>query len=356
MTTFESNLNYPELIEMPLTFMVADIVGSSLIMQKDQRKGVDLYETFQSILVPIIEKAVGFGIEFTGDAISASFRTCKSAVKAGFAIQEALDAWNLSSEGPGITARIGIHSSSKQGEKESQQQLSLAAATSLQSLGRADALCVSKTIIDEITPDFPVYAYPLGRHDLGFLSDTVPVFYLYEEKQAFLRRQGFLLEYLKTEYLDNLNVTIISPVVEIPLLVVATILFLMFASSKPEIEPRYIEVTEIRDFSSGGFDKELSDMASRIQTSVNSIAGVYLLHIKGTSKPDTNAGKKYDSNSAFRLVFSFQQNAERVRLTWGIFERNGKVQVSGGVVTGSINKFAELERQVTENILAWLVS
>jgi len=341
-------------LRAPLTFMVADIVGSSLIMQEDQRKGIDLYETFQSILVPIIEKAVGFGIEFTGDAISASFRTCKSAVKAGFAIQEALDAWNLSSEGPGLTARIGIHSS-KQGEEKSQQQLSLAAATCLQSLGRADALCVSRSIIDEISLDFPVYAYPLGRHDLGFLPDTVPVFYLYEEKQAFLRRQEFLLEYLKTEYLDSLKTAIISPVVEIPLLVVATILFLMFASIKPEIEARYIEVTEIRDFSSGGFDKELSDMSRRIQMSVNSIAGVHLL-LKNAKNTDLDAAKKIDSNSVFRLVFSFQKSADRVRLTWGIFQQNGKVQASGGVVTGSINKLAELERQITENILAWLAS
>jgi|GEM_PF-1529482 len=340
-------------LRAPLTFMVADIVGSSLIMQEDQRKGIDLYETFQSILVPIIEKAVGFGIEFTGDAISASFRTCKSAVKAGFAIQEALDEWNLSSEGPGLTARIGIHSS-KQGEEESQQQLSLAAATCLQSLGRADALCVSRSIIDEISLDFPVYAYPLGRHDLGFLPDTVPVFYLYEEKQAFLRRQEFFLEYLKTEYLDSIKTAIISPVIEIPLLVVATILFLMFASIKPEIEARYIEVTEIRDFSSGGFDKELSDMSRRIQASVNSIAGAHLLHLKDAEKPDLNADKKYDSNSVYRLVFSFQKSADRVRLTWGIFQQNGKVQASGGVVTGSINKLAELERQITENILAWL--
>jgi len=335
--------------------MVADIIGSSLIMQEDQRKGIYLYETFQSILVPIIEKAVGFGIEFTGDAISASFKTCKSAVKTGFAIQEALEVWNLSSEGPGITARIGIHSS-KQGEVESQQQLSLAAATCLQSLGRADALCVSRNIIDEITPDFPVYAYPRGRHDLGFLPDTVSVFYLYEEKQAFLRRQGFLLEYLKTEYLDSIKAAIISPVVEIPLLVVATILFLMFASAKPEIQTRYIEVTEIRDFSSGGFDKELSDMTRRIQTNVNSLAGVHLLHVKSASNPDVNADKKYDSNSTFRLVFSFQQNEDRVRLTWGIFQQNGKVQTTGGVATGRINNLAELERQITDNILAWLGS
>jgi len=335
--------------------MVADIVGSSLVMQEDQRKGVHLYETFQSILVPVIEKAVGFGIEFSGDAISASFRTCKSAVKAGFAIQEALDAWNLSSDGPGITARIGIHSS-QQGEEESQQQLSLAAATCLQSLGRADALCVSRNIIDEITPNFPVFAYPLGRHDLGFLPDTVPVFYLYEEKQAFLRRQGFLLEYLKAEYLDSIKAAIISPAVEIPLLVVATVLFLMFANTKPEIEARYFEVIEVRDFSSGGFDRELNNIPRRIQKSVNSITGVHFLHIKGVSNPDINAVKKYDSNSVFRLVFSFQRNADRVRLTWGVFQQNGEVQLSGGVVTGSINNLAELEMQITENILAWLGS
>jgi class 3 adenylate cyclase len=338
-----------------VTYMVADIVGSSLIMQDDQRKGYDLYETFQSILVPIIEKAVGFGIEFTGDAVSASFRTCKSAVKTGFAIQQALDAWNRSSEGPDLTARIGIHSSI-QGEEESQQQLSLAAATCLQSLGRADALCVSRNIIDKISPDFPVYAYPLGRHDLGFLPDTVSVFYLYEEEQAFLRRQGFLLEYLKTEYLDSMRTAIISPAVEIPLLMVATILFLSFAGVNTEISPQYIEVAEIRDFTGGGFDKELSDMTSRIQASVNSIVGVHLIHGETASKPGLNLDKKAASDSAFRIVCSLQKNADQVRLTWGIFQLNGKAQVSGGVVTGSINNLTELERQITENILAWLDS
>ncbi|NOY16868.1 MAG: hypothetical protein GXP23_08055 [Gammaproteobacteria bacterium] len=338
-----------------LIYMVADIVGSSLIMQEDQRKGIELYEAFQSILVPIIEKAPGFGIEFTGDAISASFRTCNAAVKTGFAIQEALEAWNLSSKGPGITVRIGIHAC-KQGEEKSQQQLSLAAATCLQSLGRADALCVSRNIIDEVPPDFPVYAYSLGRRDLGFLPDTVPVFYLYEEKQPFLRRQGFFLEHLKAEYLDSIKAVIVSPVVEIPLLVMGTILFLMFASTKPEIETRYIEVTEIRDFSNGGFDKELRDMTRRIQTSINSMAGVHPLHARGVSNPDLNADKKYDSSSVFRLVFSFQKNADRVRLTWGVFRQNGEVQASGGVVTGSIISLAELEGQIIENILAVLDS
>ena len=335
--------------------MVADIVGSSLIMQDDQRKGYDLYDTFQSILVPIIEKAVGFGIEFTGDAVSASFRTCKSAVKTGFAIQQALDAWNRSSEGPDLTARIGIHSSI-QGEEESQQQLSLAAATCLQSLGRADALCVSRNIIDEISPNFPVYAYPLGRHDLGFLPDTVSVFYLYEEKQAFLRRQGFLLEYLKTEYLDSMRSALISPVVEIPLLMVATILFLSFASINTVTNPRYIEVTEIKNLTSGGYDKELSDMTSRIQASVNSIAGVHLIRGETVSKSGLILDKETVSTTAFRLEVSFQKNTGQARLTWGIFLLNRKAQVSGGVITGSISNLAELERQITENILVWLDS
>jgi len=352
MTTFESNLNHPELIEMPLTYLVADIVGSSLIMQQDQRRESDLYETFQSILVPIIEKAVGFGIEFTGDAISASFRSCKSAVTTGFEIQKALEAWNFSSAGAGITARIGIHSS-KLGEDESLQQLSLATATCLQSLGRADALCVCRDIIDNISPDTPVHAYPMGRHDLGFLADTVPVFYLFEEKQAFLRRQGFLLEYLKTEYLEKIRTSVISPAVEIPLLVTATLLFLVFISLKPVADPQVIDITEVRSLSNGVFSRELSDMARRIQVSVNSMDDIPRLHSVDDLEFDLPTGKENDSNSASRLVLSLQKNKDQLRLTWGVFQQAGAVQISGGVVTGNINKLTEIERQVTEDVLAW---
>ncbi len=343
-----------------LTYIVADIVGSSLILQQDQRKGVDLFETFQSLLVPVIEKAVGFGIEITGDAISASFKTCKSAVSAGFAIQKALKVWNHSSEGPGLVVRIGIHSS-LQGDKESQQQLSLAAATCLQSLGRSDALCVSRAVIDEVSPELSVYAYPMGHHDLGFLPNSVPVFYLYEEKQAFLRRQGFLLEYLKTEYLDSIKSALISPAVEIPLLAVATLFFLTFVNGTPEGrsegKSRHIEVAEIRNYSSNDYSKYLGSMKERVRTFLEANTGAGF-------RPDATTGNESDAvlpagemdkrHPAFRLVFSFQENTGHARLTWGLFQQQSSDQISGGVVTGSINNLPELEQEMTGDILKWL--
>lgn len=337
----------------PVTCMVADIVGSSLIMQEDQRYEADLYETFQSLLVPIIEKAVGFGIEFTGDAVSASFRSCKSAVKTGFAIQKALEVWNLSSARPEITVRIGLHSC-KPEDEESLQQLSPVTAASLQSLGRADALCVSRNIIDEISQNAPVHAYPMGSHDLGFLPDTVPVFHLFEEKQAFLRRQGFVLEYLKTEYLEKIKTSIISSAVEIPLLITVTLLFALFLNLKPDVVPSNIEFTEVRNLSNGAFNKELSDMVSRIQVNVNSIADRSQLHHDSVLEVDHHVGNESSSNPVSRLVLSVQEDKDQVRLTWSIFQHHASVQTSGGVVTGNNENMAELERRTTKDILAGL--
>ena len=334
-----------------VTSMVADIIGSSLIMQQDQRKGIDLYETFQSLLVPLIEKNDGFAIEFTGDAVSASFSNLMSAIVAGFAIQDALEAWNFSATGPGLYARIGIYST-KYGNNEHQQQLSLAAATCLQSLGRADALCVSACMIGEINMDFPVFSYSRGKYDLGFLSEPAAVFYLYQERPGFLRRQELRLGHLNAAYCSQIKKVITSPAMAVPFVLVLAVLLFYSMKQSPYIIARDIEISETRDFTEGKFDREISNLNRLLKEEISSLAGISVLRSGQGSMLET----RLPTDPAIRLVSSFQYNSDHVRLTWSVFQKDDSVQGSGGVVTGSIENLAVIERQFVQNILSELDS
>jgi len=334
-----------------VTSMVADIIGSSLIMQQDQRKGIDLYETFQSLLVPLIEKNDGFAIEFTGDAVSASFSNLTSAIAAGFAIQDALEAWNLSATGSGLYARIGIYSA-KYGNNEHQQQLSLAAATSLQSLGRADALCVSTCMIDEINMNFPVFSYSRGKYDLGFLSEPAAVIYLHQQRPGFLGRQKLRLGHLNAACCSQIKKVITSPAMAVPFLLVLAVLLFYSMKQSPYIVVRDIEISETRDFTEGEFNREISKLNRVLKEEISSLAGISVLRPGQGSILET----KLQTHPAIRLVSSFQYNLDRVRLTWAVLQQDGSVQSSGGVVTGRIENLAVIERQFVQNILSELDS
>ena len=94
-----------------LTYMATDIIGFSLLTQKDQHRTFEFIETYRAILIPEIEKAGGTSIVCTADAITACFSNCQSAIEAGFAIQNALARWNGSSGRSRLATRIGIHTS-----------------------------------------------------------------------------------------------------------------------------------------------------------------------------------------------------------------------------------------------------
>ncbi|MFW2438520.1 MAG: hypothetical protein ACN4GR_04030 [Arenicellales bacterium] len=334
-----------------MTCMVADIVGSSLIMQEDQRKGIDLYETFQSILVPLIEKKDGFAIEFTGDAVSACFSNFMSAIATGFAIQNALEARNLPAAGPGLNARIGIYSS-QYGNNEYQQQLSLAAATCLQSLGRADALCVSACMINEINMGFPVFSYSRGKYDLGFLSEPAAVFYLYQERPGFLSRQKLRLGHLNAACCSQIKKVITSPAMAVPSLLVLAVLLFYSMKEDPYTVVRDIEISETRDFTEGKFDREISKLNRVLKEEISSLAGISVLRPGQGSMLET----RLQAHPAIRLVSSFQHNSDRVRLTWAVLQQDGSVQSSGGVVTGRLENLLVIESQFIQNILSELDS
>ena len=320
--------------QQTLTYMATDIIGYSLLTQKDQRRTFELLETYQSILIPLIKKEGGSTIVCTADAITACFSSCQSAIRAGFAIQKALSDRNRSSSTPRLATRIGLHTS-RPDAKGHLQQLSKTVAQSLESFGNAKALSVSLPVLRGIEDEASFHYFPLGARDLDYLPDPLRMFYLYEKKPGFFTSLGLQLKYLKSEYvtryINPYSLTVIASV----MLFVAVLFFYA-----PSNNGRNIEFSEIIDLSGSGHENEVHALSLRIKSR--------LVHTPGVTVQDERVSRQ----SVTGLVCSFQQFADNVRLTWALLEQDGDVQTSGGEISGNIVDLEDLEDRLLENIFS----
>ena len=315
--------------------MVADIIGSSLIMQQDRHSDIDLYGTFQSILHTVIEKGGGFDIEFTGDDVSAGFPDSRSAVKTGFAIHQALDSWNSSVKGPVLAVRIGIHSGTPE-DNARQRKLPLVVASRLQSLGSANALCVTGSVVDEIDPASSINVNYSGVYPLG-LAPVSPVFYLLDGQSKFLASQRPMFELLRNKYTDTVKLAFTVPVL---LSFIAVAAIYIFVSLETRI--KNIEIAEVTNFNDDIHEQEIRSISTVLRKSLDAMPGINVVSSSGEPKSD------------FQLVCSYQQVAGKLRLTWGVLHHDGRVQITGGEITGKIENLASLQKQLVQNIISHL--
>ena len=316
-----------------LTYLATDIIGYSILTQNDQRKAIDLLETYQSILIPLIEKEGGAAIVCTGDAITASFTSTLSAIRAGFAIQNALKDWSQSTPASKLTTRIGIHTCSCDNNGYL-QQLSQTMATSLEQLGCAKALCVSMEVIERIRHEMSFHDYPLGPQVLEYLPVPVRIFYLYEEKPGFLTRHTLQLKYLKNEYVDRFlnRYTLTASMASI--LLVSVLIFNTAAS-----ETRYIEFEEIKNFSEDNYKSEVDELLRQLKFRFDHMPGPKLSNDKSKQQSD------------MKLVCSFQQIRNNAQLSWAVYEQDGEIQTAGGVVSADIDDIDDLEELLVQDII-----
>ena len=321
-----------------LTYMATDIIGFSLLTQKDQRKAIGLLETYQSILIPLIEKEGGSGIVSTGDAITACFNSSQSAIRAGFAILMALKGWNHSSPAERLTTRIGIHASGA-GDKDYLQQLSQIIAKSLESLGSENALCISSSVLQETRPEMRFYDYPLGSYELDYLPEPLSVSYLYEKRPGLISRLGLQLNYLKSEYVEKKLKTYSLAAVMSLVLFLAVLLFNIGTS-----DIRYIEIAETNNYSGNDYEDDVRELSRLIRFKLDKVTGLKVIQTKNQQQADTH------------LTSGFQRIGDDVRLTWAALDRSGEVQVSGGDVVGDIDDLDDLEKLFIQDVISQIVN
>ena len=316
-----------------LTYMATDIIGYSILTHNDQRRAIDLLETYQSLVIPLIEKEGGSAIVCTGDEITASFSSTASAMRTGFAIQNALQEWSASSLSSKLTARVGIHTC-RLDNNGYLQQLSRTMAKSLEQLGCAKAICVSAEVIESIRHEISFHHYPLGPQVLDYLPEPLRIYYLYEEKPGLLTRYNLQLKYLKNEYVSRyLNRYSLTGIMASALLASA----LLFNTAVSEI--RYIEFEEIKNYNGNDYNSEVDELFQQIKSRFDHMSELKLFNDKSTSQSD------------IRLVCSFQQLRNKAQLSWGIYEQDSGIQTSGGVISADINDLESLEELLFEDII-----
>ncbi|MCK5359189.1 MAG: adenylate/guanylate cyclase domain-containing protein [Gammaproteobacteria bacterium] len=314
-----------------LTYMAADIIGYSLLAQKDQHRILELIDSYRAILIPIIEKAGGTSIVCTADAVTACFSSCQSAARAGFDIQKALSVRNSSDTVSKLAVRIGLHNS-RPGDKGHLQQLSMTLASSLESFGDARALCVSLPVLKELKDVSWLHSYTLGSRCLDYLPDPQKIFYLYKNKPGSFIRLGMQLKFLKYEYLDRFKFSY-SLAVSMSAVIIAAALWINTTADNSV----NIKFSNVIDLSQEEHKSDLSSLTRLIRFRLASISTV--TDRNTSSVPDT------------RLICSFQQHGEMVRLTWGFLDGSDETQISGGALSGNIADLDDLEKRLLEAVI-----
>ena len=319
-------------------YLAADLIGSSLIMQQDQFRDLDLFSLFRNLLVPEITKYGGQGVEFTGDEVTARCPESHSATRAGFAIHRALTTYNSSLSGPKLAVRIGIYSDSPAAEDSRHEFLPRSYASFLQSIGRPDVLCISSAVQSEIKPGSASYAQLLAAHEAGFIPANDSVFYLFASRPGVWVRLRLQIGLMKRQAYEHVKLSGLT----IALFTIAIASAAYLSSSTHEMRVKHLELMPVIDFSADNHHAEISRFNGLLREGLSGVPGIKI------------SRDNESMNSDLRLVCSFQQIANRLRLNWGLYQIHDGVQTAGGVLTGKLNNSRGLEEQLLQNVIAHL--
>jgi predicted ATPase/class 3 adenylate cyclase len=162
-----------------VTFLLSDVEGSTRQAQADAVAWSAARTRHHEIVREAIEGNDGFVFKIVGDGFYAAFSKVDRAVAAAVAAQRRLQAepW----PGPGVKARMGLHSGAAEWENgDYEGYITLAQAQRLMSAGHGGQILVSQTSADLALNDLPpdLALQDLGTHRLKDLRRAERIFQL----------------------------------------------------------------------------------------------------------------------------------------------------------------------------------
>jgi class 3 adenylate cyclase/TolB-like protein len=136
------------------TIMFTDIVGYSAMINKDQKHALDLLDTHDAIIEPIIEKNKGTIIKKIGDAIFAEFESPDKCYNTAVTIQNELTKRNLISQANDyINIRIGLHTGKVIRKDNDLFGHDVNLCSRIESIAMKDSIAASAEFIKQVTND-----------------------------------------------------------------------------------------------------------------------------------------------------------------------------------------------------------
>lgn len=324
-----------------LTLMFTDIVGYSRLMGQNENQTIGLVGEYRRILLTRIEEFEGHVIEFIGDAVFARFDAPLSAVNAGIAIQNDLQAFNENSESymPALRTRIGIHSGEVTQKDEALFGDDVNIAARLEPLAVADGLCISECVYTAVKSEINQPIKKLGAQSLKNIDGKI---------RAYLIRPNGITKRTHLHYaLRTFQQKITAfryPLAVALICLIASGFYLVPRWLVPGYSANYVEIADFKNLMSDGAKSDYfsAGITEALRSQLADMEDVYILDpTKGVRGP-------------IRLEGSIQKVGDSLRIAYRLFRRKDNVQIAGGKLDGAYKDIFILQDRIVAEIGQYL--
>ena len=143
--------------------VVADVVGYSKHMEKDENSTLKAYSECEQILKPLLEQKQGMIFNTAGDSVLIEFSSAVNAVECAVDFQNKIEQRNQSSETTTkLEFRIGINMGDVVSREGNLLGDGVNIAARLEALSQPNGVCISKSIYDLVVPKTKMTFNDLG--------------------------------------------------------------------------------------------------------------------------------------------------------------------------------------------------
>ena len=143
--------------------VVADVVGYSKHMEKDENSTLKAYSECEQILKPLLEQKQGMIFNTAGDSVLIEFSSAVNAVECAVDFQNKIEQRNQSSETiTKLEFRIGINMGDVVSREGNLLGDGVNIAARLEALSQPNGVCISKSIYDLVVPKTKMTFNDLG--------------------------------------------------------------------------------------------------------------------------------------------------------------------------------------------------
>lgn len=157
--------------------MFTDLVGYSALTQRDEPLALELVETKQTLLAPLLAQHKGTLIKSLGDGLLIEFPSALQAVQCAMSIQGMLRGYNNSQpEDHQINIRIGIHLGDVEFKDGDVLGDGVNIASRIEPLAEPGGICISETVHDLVDGKISAKFDTLGKPELKNIRKEIEVF------------------------------------------------------------------------------------------------------------------------------------------------------------------------------------
>jgi adenylate cyclase len=157
--------------------MFTDIVGYTALTQADEDRAIQLLETHNRLIRPLLAKYRGIEVKTIGDSFLVEFSSALDALRCAAEIQSAIHAHNSSiAQGPDIRVRIGIHLGDVIHREGDVFGDAVNISSRIETLAEPGGICISRQVYDQVRNKFELPLVSLGEKALKNLDSPVEVY------------------------------------------------------------------------------------------------------------------------------------------------------------------------------------